>query len=246
MSLTWSADFIGCTANPGCTPGEEKPKAYRTDSQVITLSSIITCPPRTRGKPPSACNSELRFRPQRRFVQESRHLPFGTSSIRPVRLHRGTIGAHLKFHGVPNALTQLICISQMSIPVSAIQRHDSTLFCFPLCYCFQGVILVVRVYVVQEVFITYMSGLAGLKVQARQFWSSFLGLEILGWGGSGVKKTVKKVQVSFKIFVSICLVLVVLQFRKFERVSIMFVIFVILSGLVVTLFSRVTIVLISV
>ena len=48
--------------------------------------------------------SELRFRPWRRFVQESRHLPFGTGSTRPMRKRSGTIVTPRKFHGVPNAL----------------------------------------------------------------------------------------------------------------------------------------------
>ena len=44
--------------------------------------------------------SEPRFRSQRRFVQEIRHLPFGTGPRRPVRLHSGAIVAPRKFHGV--------------------------------------------------------------------------------------------------------------------------------------------------
>ena len=48
--------------------------------------------------------TEPRFRPQRRFVQESRHLPFGTGPARPVRLLSDAIVAPRKFHGVSNAL----------------------------------------------------------------------------------------------------------------------------------------------
>ena len=45
--------------------------------------------------------SEPRFRPLQRFVQESRHHPFGTGLARPVRLHAAAIIAPRIFHGYP-------------------------------------------------------------------------------------------------------------------------------------------------
>ena len=48
--------------------------------------------------------SEPRFRPKRRFIQESRNLAFGTGPTKLVRLHSDAIVAPQKFNGVSNAL----------------------------------------------------------------------------------------------------------------------------------------------
>ena len=100
IDVTFTAHCVGCTFF-----GQEGP-GYLHSSDW--LSSLVHM-------------SEPRFHPQRRFVQEIRHLPFGTGPTRPVQMLSGAIVAPRKFHGISNAL-QVCSIAECGLQFCDILR----------------------------------------------------------------------------------------------------------------------------